>query len=157
MAKRSHQEPPPGTPRNALLLLGAGGIVVAGLLVWALTRTVEPAPVTAVTPPVAGTSAPVASTAGTFDTATFTQTAAPATATNAPPLQPREDTTVVPRISAEDLRAQVRRDEVTIVDVRDTTAYAQGHIPGAIHIAFASVQSSLDTIPKGKPIVTYCT
>ena len=158
MAKTPHQEPPPGTPRNALLLLSAGGIAVAGLLGWALTRTVEPAPVTSVSSPVAETSAPVASTnPGTFDTAGFTQTAAPLTATNAPPPQPEGDKTAVTRISAEDLRAQIRRNEVTVIDVRDNTAYAQGHIPGAMHIAFASVQSSLDTIPKGKPIVTYCT
>ncbi|HUP62959.1 MAG TPA: rhodanese-like domain-containing protein [Thermoanaerobaculia bacterium] len=142
MAKRRHEEPPPGSSRNALLILGAGGIIIAGLLVWALTRTVEPAV------PVADTSTPPAATAPL--TTDFTSTAAP-------PAQPDPATVEVPRIAAEDLRGKVNRNEVTVVDVRDAAAFAQGHIPGAILIPFASVQSQMDAIPKGKPVVTYCT
>lgn len=153
MTKRAHNEPDPGSSRNALLILSAGGLVVAGLLVWALTRTVEPASVME-TAPVAATPAAdnTALTTSAIPPGAISTSAAPAPA----PAQPGE-TSVVTRISAEDLRAKINRNEVTVIDVRDAAAYQQGHIAGAIHIPFTSVQSQLDTIPKGKPIVTYCT
>jgi hydroxyacylglutathione hydrolase len=44
-----------------------------------------------------------------------------------------------------------------VIDVRDATSWASGHIAGAIHMPFATVDAQLDTLPKGKAIVTYCT
>ena len=158
-----------------MIALAIGGLLVAGLVGWALTRTVE-APVattsTAALEQFPSTTAPVATgsdaitdtnatagrTATTATTATASTSAplsAPVTATAAS--APQGDRTTVGRISAEDLRARVNRGEVTVVDVRDAASFAAGHIPGAIHVPFASVESQLSQIPRGKDIVTYCT
>ncbi len=163
MAKTRHQEEPTSN-RATLLVLVVGGVLVAGLVVWALTRTVEPA----AEPAASATT--VATTAGSIDTAATTvplSTTQPITATSpvasttaaapvAPP-QPHGDRSSVKRIAAEDLRAKMNRNEVTVIDVRDAAAYGAGHIAGAINIPFASVESMLDLIPKDKPVVTYCT
>lgn len=155
------------------MIMGIGGVLVAALVVWALTRTVEPASVmtdadappvasgTTSAPPTTNTGFPPLSTATAGGTAGMTAT----TATNisadpTPPQRPPEvqgDRGEVRRIAVEDLKAQVDRNAVTVVDVRDAASFARGHIPGAINIPFASVEAQLDQIPKGKPIVTYCT
>ena len=42
MAKSRHNPPPPeNSPRGMLAILAIGALLVAGLVVWALTRTVE--------------------------------------------------------------------------------------------------------------------
>jgi hypothetical protein len=149
MAKQRHdQQPDPGSSRNAMIVLVIGGLLVAALVVWALTRTVEPSTTATLdTPPL---EAPPVTT----QTSTFTPTAA---GTQAPPPQIEGERSEVPRISVEDLRAKLNRNDVTVIDVRDNQAYQRGHIPGALNIPFASTESMLDLIPKGKPIVTYCT
>ena len=146
-----------------MAILVAGGLLVAALVVWALTRTVEPETSTAT-----ATFAPVATdaTANTLPPPTATgniavndtsSTSLTLTAPPAPAPQAQGDRTEVKRVSAEDLKAQVGRGEVTVIDVRAAADYARGHIPGSINIPFASVETQFDTIPKGKPIVTYCT
>lgn len=146
-----------------MAILIAGGILVAALLVWALTRTVEPASVmsTATTADATTTYTP---NPQPTDTAVPTATGnivPSATSGSVPPPapvpHPEGNRAEVKRIAAEDLRAQLGRNEVTVIDVRTSADYARGHIPGAINIPFASVETQLDTIPKGKPIVTYCT
>ena len=137
-----------------MAIMVAGVVLVAALVVWALTRTVEPA----------------AEPAATFETATAPATtpepAAPATepaattattATAAPPARPQGDPSTVQRMAVEDLRAKLNRNEVTVIDVRDAASFNSRHIPGAINVPFASVEAMLDQIPKDKPIVTYCT
>ncbi len=49
-------------------------------------------------------------------------------------------------------------DEYTIVDIRDASAYAAGHIKGAaINIPFGiGMQASFDKIPTDKPVVVCC-
>ncbi|HUC42749.1 MAG TPA: rhodanese-like domain-containing protein [Candidatus Sulfotelmatobacter sp.] len=48
----------------------------------------------------------------------------------------------------------------TIVDAREATDYAEGHIPGAINLPYDQVVTDparLDAFdPKGKPIIVYC-
>ncbi len=162
-----------------MLALAVGGLLVAGLVGWALTRTVEPAPATTVattdTFPTASTTAatppatPTTSQPAVGDgNVTATQVPPGATPGAVPPVVPttsqppaalpsHEERTHAPRIAVEDLREKKDAGTVTIIDVRDATSYAAGHIPGSINIPFASVQSQLDRIPKGKEIVTYCT
>jgi hypothetical protein len=147
----------------AILILG--GILVAALVVWALTRTVEPESVMssgtvadASTAPF--TPQPMATTDTTVPTATGGIVPSATSGSVPPPTpvpRPQGDRSAVKRIAAEDLRAQIGRNEVTVIDVRQSADYARGHIPGAINIPFASVETQFDTIPKGKPIVTYCT
>jgi hypothetical protein len=163
MAKARHDEPQSSKVTMAVLIVG--GLLVAALVVWALTRTVEPASVmstaptadatTTFTPPPAGTTAtPAPTTAGAFETSLPTTASMPPPA---PAPHPEGNRAEVKRISAEDLRAQMGRGDVTVIDVRQPTDYARGHIAGAINIPFASIETQLDSIPKTKPIVTYCT
>jgi hypothetical protein len=170
MAKQRHntQQADASPSRSPLVFLAIGALLVAGLVVWALTRTVEsPAPVASTTYPTATeatatTSMP--STAGAFDTSTMqpipstpfpSTTAGVATSSHAPVIEGNKSE--VARISAEDLREKVNAGAVTVIDVRDASAYAAAHIPGSLHIPLASVEANLDRLPKGKPIVAYCT
>ena len=148
---RTQQNEPASPSRTPLIVLTAGSIAVAELVGWALTRTVEPAV------PEAATVA--TSTAGTpalpaGSTAAEPSAPAPSTAT-APPLQTPEG--AVARITPDQLKPMVDTNAVTLVDVRDSVSYTNGHIPGAIHIPFARVEAEASRLPKGKPIVAYCT
>ncbi len=48
-----------------------------------------------------------------------------------------------------------RRDGVAVVDVRAKSEWDDGHLPGAIHIPLASLQSRLSEIPGGE-VVVHC-
>lgn len=63
----------------------------------------------------------------------------------------------VPRISPAALREKIDRGEVVVMDVRDIDSYIASHIGGAIHIPVSRVESELPYLPRGKPIVAYCT
>ena len=63
----------------------------------------------------------------------------------------------VPRISTAALREKIDRGEVVVMDVRDIDSYTASHITGAMHIPLSYVESELQYLPRGKPIVAYCT
>ncbi len=46
--------------------------------------------------------------------------------------------------------------EAVVIDVREESDYAEGHIPGAINIPIRTVAQSLDLIPTDKPVLVYC-
>ena len=46
---------------------------------------------------------------------------------------------------------------MTVIDVRDAQSYVNAHIPGSLHIPMARIDGEVPYLPKGKPIVTYCT
>ena len=159
MAKPRHNPDPPETaPRGMLAILTIGALLVAGLVVWALTRTVEPTETPA--PSVVETATPAlaidtVSTAVSSTSPIASATAGITTSSQAPVVSGDKDE--VPRISAEDLREKVNAGSVTVVDVRDAGSFQAGHIPGSLNIPMASVQANLDLLPKGKQVVTYCT
>ena len=134
-----------------MIAMAVAAIAVVALVVWALTRTVEPAASTV----ASGTEIPAP--AITTDATTVASTTAPVTFTadTAHPPHPEKD--AVKRISVEDFRPKFDSGNVTIIDVRDSSSYASGHIPGAMNIPFASIQGFTDMIPKGKEVVLYCT
>ena len=146
-----------------MAILVAGGLLVAALVIWALTRTVEPESVMTDSSSVPTASVPATTPSSTQPapppvTGTSLSTpSAVATGQPVPPPPVQGDRSAVQRIAVEDLRARLNRSEVTVIDVRDARAFATGHIPGSLNVPFASVESMLDTIPKDKPIVTYCT
>ncbi|HKS24279.1 MAG TPA: rhodanese-like domain-containing protein [Thermoanaerobaculia bacterium] len=74
-----------------------------------------------------------------------------------PPVVPHEETASAPRIDPDELLAHFKAGDVTIIDVRDGDSYLASHIPGALHIPLARVQSEVPSLPKAKPIVAYCT
>jgi hypothetical protein len=165
MAKQRHDTETTAS-KTPLILLAIGALLVAGLVVWALTRTVETGPSSVMngvpTDSVAtgAASSPVmGDTAGTTATSnTIASTSVPITATSsAPPNSEDDELARVPRVSAEDLNEKFKAGSVTIVDVRDSAAYQASHIPGSINLPFASLEGQIDMIPRGKDIVTYCT
>jgi Rhodanese-like domain len=81
---------------------------------------------------------------------------APAVTSTAPaPAEASLDS--VPRIAMPDFRQRLGRGEIVVIDVRDIADYTAAHIPGAIHIPLSFIQGELPYLPRGKPIVTYCT
>jgi hypothetical protein len=145
----------------ALVILAIGGLLVAGLVGWALTRTVD-RPLDTTSTAATAAPMPASDTQSGFPSATSssepfpTATGANATTSQPPPAQ-GEDKAAVRRISAEDLREKMKSGTVAVVDVRDANSYANAHIAGAIHMPLSSVQANLDLLPKGKEIVSYCT
>jgi hypothetical protein len=150
-----------------MIMLVIGALLVTGLVVWALTRTVDP-----------GTSSTSAASSGGYAANDTGTTLAPAIDTGTAPLSPNGTPIAsatagiattsqapliagnkkeVPRISAEDLKEKYNAGSVLIVDVRDQASYDANHIKGALHIPLASIEANLDQLPKGKEIVTYCT
>lgn len=157
-----------------MIVMTLGALLVAGLVGWALTRTVEPAtsvmagseqfPTSTVAttpsstpalsdPNASATTSTLSPIASTTSPVTFTSDTAP------PPSEHSQspEKAAVARISAEDLRERVNRGDTVVIDVRDAASYAQGHIAGAISMPFATVEAQLDALPKGKHLVTYCT
>lgn len=57
-------------------------------------------------------------------------------------------------VTAEELSG--RLDDVVVVDVRSSSAYAEWHVPGAISIPAGKIADHLDDLPTGRDIVAYC-
>jgi len=47
-------------------------------------------------------------------------------------------------------------DEPLVLDVREASEYAAGHLPGARNIPFSELPNHLSTLPRDRAIVTYC-
>jgi len=129
MSKRPQPKPLSIAP------LVIGGVLVVALLGFAFWRM----------------SRPPADSTSTQQTADSTQPAA------APGGDPDVARAAMPRITVEQLRDRLSKNEVTLIDVRDADAYMQSHIAGAMHIPLARIDGEIPYLPKGKPIVTYCT
>jgi rhodanese-related sulfurtransferase len=59
--------------------------------------------------------------------------------------------------NTEALKSIVKRDNPLLIDVRQPSEYASGHIPNAINIPLQTLSTNLDKIPKDRPVVLYCT
>jgi rhodanese-related sulfurtransferase len=62
------------------------------------------------------------------------------------------------KISPRALKALIdsKKNDFTIVDVRDKSEFLEGHIPGAINIPVASFSSQSGELDKHKTIIVYC-
>jgi rhodanese-related sulfurtransferase len=61
------------------------------------------------------------------------------------------------RMTIDELKPQFDRGEIIVIDVRDQADFLQSHIPGALQIPLSRIEGEISYLPKGKPIVTYCT
>jgi 3-mercaptopyruvate sulfurtransferase SseA len=61
-----------------------------------------------------------------------------------------------PRISLADAKKAFDEKSATFIDTHVKTTYDAGHIPGAINITVQDLEAKLNTIPKGKKIIAYC-
>ena len=72
--------------------------------------------------------------------------------------QEPKDSSEVPRISPEDLKARLDKGEaILVVDSRSKTSFDSGHLTGAISVPAGEVESRLDEFPRDQEIVFYCT
>ncbi|MCX6827108.1 MAG: rhodanese-like domain-containing protein, partial [candidate division Zixibacteria bacterium] len=73
-----------------------------------------------------------------------------------PSMQPGDP----PFISLNDAIAKYQFSEVIFIDTRDTADFKQAHIKGAVNLPYDYYELFWDevmkTIPRGRPIVTYC-
>lgn len=56
----------------------------------------------------------------------------------------------------EGLKQLLKQDNVFLVDVREPSEYASGHIGDAINIPLRTLAQNLDKIPKKQSVVVYC-
>jgi len=72
-----------------------------------------------------------------------------------PDYEKRIETTL---ITPPDLNNLIKKSAatLTLVDVRDSEEFTEGHIPGAINIPVASFASQSDVLDKKKKIIVYC-
>jgi len=63
---------------------------------------------------------------------------------------------MIRHLSPEHVSAMARSGQALIVDVRDSSEYAQGHIPRAKHISLSQLMHRLKEVPKDKTVVVVC-
>lgn len=59
-------------------------------------------------------------------------------------------------VSRQELLAGLELEEVVLLDVRPEEEYAAGHLPEALNIPLASLETMLDQLPRDREIVAYC-
>jgi len=61
------------------------------------------------------------------------------------------------RITPAELKDEIAKNDVVIIDVRGEPAYKVGHIKGSRQIPATEILAHVDELPHDKLIVTYCT
>lgn len=59
-------------------------------------------------------------------------------------------------VSREQLVEQMEQGLVTVLDVRPEDEFCSGHVPGALNIAVAELETRLSELPSDHEIVAYC-
>jgi len=80
----------------------------------------------------------------------------PKTAAATAPQAPVQPNDSARRITPEELKSEIAKNDVVIIDVRGEAAYKQGHIKGARLIPATDILAHVDELPRDKMIVTYC-
>jgi hydroxyacylglutathione hydrolase len=62
----------------------------------------------------------------------------------------------VPQISAAEMRDGLKAGELTVIDVRQDSEWAAGHIPGALHIENGRLPNAHLSLAAGKPVALHC-
>lgn len=62
----------------------------------------------------------------------------------------------VEQISATATGASLGRQDVTLLDVRGSAEYREGHISEAVHIPLGYLEARIDEVPDDKPVVVHC-
>lgn len=68
-----------------------------------------------------------------------------------------DDLAAAPRISQQEFKQALAAGSIVVLDVRDATSYANGHIPGAVSIPLDDLSKHLSELKAEKrAVVTYC-
>jgi rhodanese-related sulfurtransferase len=71
--------------------------------------------------------------------------------------QDEDNPASVPRMSLREFRKALEAGRIIAIDTRDAESYVEGHIPGALLVPVADVQTHARELKAaGKPIVAYC-
>jgi hydroxyacylglutathione hydrolase len=62
----------------------------------------------------------------------------------------------VAQATAAELASRVTSGAVTVIDVRNASEWALGHLPGALHIPVGHLEQRLAEIPRDRPVVVQC-
>ena len=63
----------------------------------------------------------------------------------------------VQRITIDEVKALMAKNQVILVDVRDPQSFADGHMPGALNVPFDHIPNYVDDWKKdARLLVTYC-
>ncbi len=60
------------------------------------------------------------------------------------------------RISIEELREGMSRDEIVLIDARPEVEFQAGHLPGAVSLPIELLSNQIDELWNDKTIVAYC-
>ena len=87
------------------------------------------------------------------------QSPQPAAAIKTPESQHSGEVTLpeISRVSLADSKAALDNGSALFIDVRDASAYAASHIPGALSIPLAELDKRLGELDPSQWIITYCT
>ena len=61
----------------------------------------------------------------------------------------------IPDVAPEELDA-LRLAGAEVIDVRNSSEYAAGHLPGAVNLPLGRLAERLDELPAGRPLVVHC-
>jgi len=67
-----------------------------------------------------------------------------------------KDDSEVPRMTIEEAKKEFDAGTAVVIDARQTSAYTDEHIKGALSFPYDSPESEFDKLPKGKTIIIYC-
>ncbi|MHB9014338.1 MAG: ArsR/SmtB family transcription factor [Ignavibacteriaceae bacterium] len=67
-----------------------------------------------------------------------------------------EERSVLEPISMKELQSKIKKNEITIIDVRPKEEYINGHLPGAVSVPMSELKSKIKNLPAGKEIIAYC-
>jgi hydroxyacylglutathione hydrolase len=62
----------------------------------------------------------------------------------------------VPDVAPAQLEELMRLDAVELIDVRNSSEWNAGHVPGSRNVPLSRLQEQLDRIPQDRPLVVYC-
>jgi hydroxyacylglutathione hydrolase len=65
-------------------------------------------------------------------------------------------TATVPQVTVDDMAGHLAAHDAVILDVRNLTEWATGHLPSAIHIPLGYLSDRLDDVPSDRPVVVHC-
>ncbi|PKN88090.1 MAG: hypothetical protein CVU46_01970 [Chloroflexi bacterium HGW-Chloroflexi-8] len=81
----------------------------------------------------------------------------PKTTSLNPPVSEEESFPELPRVSLNDAFSAFTAGSAVFVDVRDNSAFAEAHIPGALSIPLGQLESQGKELDPNAWIITYCT
>jgi hydroxyacylglutathione hydrolase len=62
----------------------------------------------------------------------------------------------VPEVSPQQLEELIRLDAVELIDVRNSSEWNEGHIPGSRNFPLGRLPEQLDQVPRDRPLVVFC-